>query len=67
MVCAGVADGGEGAHDGDAEGGADLADGVEEPCGCRKPCPRRSCSVFVFVNGAAEAVASADVEACDLV
>ncbi|SCL36174.1 hypothetical protein GA0070624_5478 [Micromonospora rhizosphaerae] len=34
-------------------------------CGCRKPRPCRSCSMFILVQDAAEAVTSADVEVCD--
>ena len=32
-------------------------------CACRKPSPRRSGCMFVFVQGSAEAVGSSDVEA----
>jgi hypothetical protein len=36
-------------------------------CGCRKPCPRRSCGTFVLVEDAAETITSTDVEARDRV
>jgi hypothetical protein len=36
-------------------------------CGCRKPCPHRSSGVSVFVEDAAESVASSDVEVVESV
>jgi hypothetical protein len=44
---------------------AELRRRVAGICGCRKPCPRRSCCTVVFMDDAAEAVTSMDVEARD--
>jgi hypothetical protein len=45
----------------------DRVDRVVQPCSCRKPRPYRSCGMLVFVQDAAEAVASSYVQAGHLV